>query len=984
MNIISEFSIEKYNGKLPFNLMVAPSGYIPDPNNPSSNIVNPLFVQYNEFINGISTIYSNQTVNGSIPVFWTIPSGERYVPSSDSSLTQLLSNESYYFIARSSYVLPLTVPSIGGSLPDENSVGPCVKDINCCPPISCFINGDLSLANKKFSNDGLGAYQVTMASNRHSLSILVSGLIPQEEYTYSLVKNAGNWNGIMSPVTGILKPTSDRCLIESQFYFDPLYVSGNININNPPPVIYNIFDLSITPSYEGCNVFTQDINLICSGCLPAITSTPTRTPTPSPTASPTPTPSPTPTNTPTSTPTRTPTPTPSMSPTPTSTASVATVSFDPNDIIIPDGRCFETNPISVNVTNSNAGYDYNYYFSSANTDIKFYPSSGIFSVGETGSGTIVTLIDTDGASPAVIQVELTDPATNRSSMDFLVLTCENPQDNVAPFPTRTPTPTSTPVPTSTPTPTSTASVAAVDFYPKNITIQDGRCYKTNPISVNVTNSQAGYNYQYAFSCTNPQVEISPFEGLYAGGDGGSGTITTLVDLNGQSPAVIQVILTDPSTNRSSMDFLVLTCENDQDNIIPGVTPTPTPTPVDCSMQIAINGDVSKQAGAYVFDGFNVRNLTLAGSGNNEYNLSIMVTGVLPGRTYRYGLSEVDSNADYVISPSSGVFSPSKKNYIINTKFYFENNENNQNLFGNCDGGLCGASISPYALLNINVGAPSGLSTLCYGINETINILCEDCLPGCCNTVPSVSFASESVVIPDGRCYKNNPITINIANGKPGYNYHYEVTSLNPQVDISPATGIVSVGNGGLSNISVLINVNAQSPSVLKVVLTDPDTDKSSMDFLTITCVNDKDNITMTPTATSSSTPTPTPTQTPTSTPTSIGATPAPTSSVPVVTPSNIPYNVTLVANTSAGNGNYSDSNNGITFITDQIGSEFRFIAINDFGTSLPATMSIRKNGIEVGAVEFFSAYAGTPCSIFIKNGTMVSAINTVFGSIANI
>ena len=126
MQINSEHSIETYPGSVDLNLMSAPTPFI---SGVGGSGLNPLYIQYNNFIDGISTIYSNQSTTGNIPIFWTIPSGDHYFPSPDSTLRQLSLNNSYYFIARSQSVLPITVPVFG----DINGSGNgCISENHCC------------------------------------------------------------------------------------------------------------------------------------------------------------------------------------------------------------------------------------------------------------------------------------------------------------------------------------------------------------------------------------------------------------------------------------------------------------------------------------------------------------------------------------------------------------------------------------------------------------------------------------------------------------------------------------------------------------------------------------------------------------------------------------------------------------------------------------------------------------------------------------
>ena len=76
MNITSQFFLTHYIGSESLNLMSMPLQF--------NNDVK-LKAEYNRFLEGINTIYGSQKSNGTIPVFWTMYSGNKYVPNPDST-----------------------------------------------------------------------------------------------------------------------------------------------------------------------------------------------------------------------------------------------------------------------------------------------------------------------------------------------------------------------------------------------------------------------------------------------------------------------------------------------------------------------------------------------------------------------------------------------------------------------------------------------------------------------------------------------------------------------------------------------------------------------------------------------------------------------------------------------------------------------------------------------------------------------------------
>jgi hypothetical protein len=383
MNINSEYSILNFDGANSLNLMTPPPSSIPDPKNSGVNILNSSYVQYNDFINGISTIYSNQNISGQIPIFWTIPSGDEYVPSLDSSLTGLIPGESYYFIARATSSLPLSIASVGATGSNTNT-NDCVTVSKCCGDLMIGINGDQTKASGQYSFGckGIDPHKITLTGVNnyyHNMSIMVTGLVPHKTYNYSINAKTASFAYSISPTSGSILPIDDCHAIYSMFKFVPnsTYCQDSTNL-------YCLLNFSIGTS--GCDPLHEDILVLCQNCLPPCPSLPS-------------------------------------------------ISFANKPLlVIPSGCCSSDTPINVNITNTNPGTIYSYLFenNTSNNPI-INPISGIVSYGSTSGGSINTLINPSGTSPFILKCTVKDTTLNKNVIDFLPIecnfTCGNPLQN---------------------------------------------------------------------------------------------------------------------------------------------------------------------------------------------------------------------------------------------------------------------------------------------------------------------------------------------------------------------------------------------------------------------------------------------------------------------------------------------------------------------------------------------------------------------------
>lgn len=263
MIINNQFYIFTYAGSEPLNLMEAPEEI-------SSNSI--LLAEYNRFIRSIDTIYGSQTLNDKIPVFWTRRSSFvdalnnttiAYQPHPDSTLTELNSKESYYVIVRDTEAIPLSVPMVGDSTTGfvNNNVVPVVTGIN----------------NFKLTST---------SGNSININPMIGKLQPYQSYSYQYKGLSANWPITISPVSGIISPSTDSAKLSSILSFcatsgaccncivNPDIISGVIP-NTCPSFneinLYSTIELEVKPiSYSGLSIKSNPITAQCEDCLPRV------------------------------------------------------------------------------------------------------------------------------------------------------------------------------------------------------------------------------------------------------------------------------------------------------------------------------------------------------------------------------------------------------------------------------------------------------------------------------------------------------------------------------------------------------------------------------------------------------------------------------------------------------------------------------------------------------------------------------------------
>lgn len=248
--ITSQYTIHRYSGREPLDLMAAPADFETD---------------WNRLINNVLTIHATEIADGSIPVFFTSLDENdttKRIPNTNSTLTELIPGHSYYFIMRSQSSLPVTLPEIGGKLTG------C--DINECSAVSIQELNDINLVGKD--------------NNKQFILVCASGLTCGEKYRYDFSSSVSNWPVYVNPISGEFIAAKEKVEIPAEIIFSK--ETGNLDQENllnykiytdmnyhPCHTedfnVYSVIKTTIKPvSYKGLH--DEDIFKIhCIDCLPA-------------------------------------------------------------------------------------------------------------------------------------------------------------------------------------------------------------------------------------------------------------------------------------------------------------------------------------------------------------------------------------------------------------------------------------------------------------------------------------------------------------------------------------------------------------------------------------------------------------------------------------------------------------------------------------------------------------------------------------------
>lgn len=276
MIINSQFFMCQYNGKQPLPLMEIPESLDSDAIKRS---------EYNKFIQSIDSIYATQDIDGNIPKFWTTRTQQtdalgnisyKYVPHPESTLENLSSATSYYFILRDSTLLPIKIPVIGGEIIGFSDISslPTVNGISSCNGLVTECSGTSKTCCRSVSASG---------NNFVDIIFNLSNLRPLESYSYSIESVGANWPVNVNPASGIFRPAKSDGQIKIDAIFCPTtgLCGSNIlthNIDNDSllknnSIKYANIQLTLRPSgYSDSNLIinSDHYSILCENCLPTL------------------------------------------------------------------------------------------------------------------------------------------------------------------------------------------------------------------------------------------------------------------------------------------------------------------------------------------------------------------------------------------------------------------------------------------------------------------------------------------------------------------------------------------------------------------------------------------------------------------------------------------------------------------------------------------------------------------------------------------
>jgi hypothetical protein len=191
--------------------------------------------------------------------------------------------------------------------PSVSVIVPGYPPLGVVMPTSATLNSDVVLS--------------TPSEHYYYFSPIISGMVPGEQYRYTINSVGGNWPVLCWPMAGLVSSSNGTSLVDLAISFCPKLdlcggspnllvnysLTNDFNLSYAPNNYFTIINMSVQQvNYPYTNIVSDQLSIRCRNCLPP------PTPTPTPTITVTPSMTPTPTITPTLT--RTPTPTPSSAP----------------------------------------------------------------------------------------------------------------------------------------------------------------------------------------------------------------------------------------------------------------------------------------------------------------------------------------------------------------------------------------------------------------------------------------------------------------------------------------------------------------------------------------------------------------------------------------------------------------------------------------------------------------------------------------------
>lgn len=227
-------------------------------------------------------------------------------------------------------------------------------------------------------------------------------------------------------------------------------------------------------------------------------------------------------------------------------------------------------------------------------------------------------------------------------------------------------------------------------------------------------------------------------------------------------------------------------------------------------------------------------------GNNAYTLSSRLDNLIPGETYKYNITRVDSNWPVVVSKQSGEFLAKSDSNTIKTDIGFCYpsgscaSDTRDTILTYRENALYDGSKNKFVTLNMSVQQTSCSNPIpVYSNDFTLN--CHNCLP---ISDYVVSFSGGPVItLPVGCCSGNKLISVNVSNAIPGDTHNYNFISASPNITLTPSSGSVIFQSSGQATILTVANINLeqQNQAVVQFKLTNASNLMEAMDYIAIKC-----------------------------------------------------------------------------------------------------------------------------------------------------
>lgn len=233
-------------------------------------------------------------------------------------------------------------------------------------------------------------------------------------------------------------------------------------------------------------------------------------------------------------------------------------------------------------------------------------------------------------------------------------------------------------------------------------------------------------------------------------------------------------------------------------------------------------------------------ISITSSDQNPFELSSLVTDLIPGEIYRYTVNRVKSNWPCVVSKRSGEFMAISSNKLLKTNIGFcypsgSCNANNADVFASySNDGLGGTANKKYITLNLSVEPVNTLAAKLY--SDDFTLLCEGCLP--MNSLNAHFINTPSISLSGCACSDPQLAMVSVTGAVPSNVYEFIFSSPSELVSFSPASGTTSFGASGSGLLMTVMNLSLASgdQSVVQFRLKDKTSNDEVSDNLAVQCV----------------------------------------------------------------------------------------------------------------------------------------------------